>query len=66
MYSCGHYGVLLLGRPITGVINMFGGCALLIWVGNLFGALNVDDIVVFGVCSAKIFCMVLVICGECY
>ena len=47
MYSCGHYGVLLLGWPITGVINMFGGCASLIWVGDLFGALNVNDIVVF-------------------
>ena len=28
---------------------MFGGCASLIWVGDLFGALNVNGIVVFGV-----------------
>lgn len=45
---------------------VFGGCASLIWVGDLFGALNVNDIVVFGVCLVKIFCIVLVICGECY
>ena len=27
--------MLLLGRPITGVINMFGGCASGVWC--LFG-----------------------------
>lgn len=63
MYSCGHYGVFLLGWPIISVVNafdVFGGCVSLVWVGKLFGALNVNDI------GVKIFCMVLVICGECY
>ena len=32
----------------------------LVWVGKLFGALNVNDI------GVKIFCIVLVICGGCY
>lgn len=49
---------------MVNAFDVFGGCVPLVWVGKLFGALNVNDIGV--VCSVKIFCIVLVICGGCY